>query len=187
MNAWKMLGRAGLVDLLNFKEEDIYDDDIRFSLEAITRFNGHYIYVKPLNVYQHSQLVYELARDHCPSDKLTLKACIIHDFAEAFYGDITTPVKIALNGAHKIITGPIDRAVERKYIGFELTDKTHEKVSLYDKAALYIEYNVIFGTDEGLDPCYKEAYKIVAPKLGLSMFASVRLRHRDLFGELRNL
>ena len=73
------------VDLTDVKPSMIDIEDIAHSLHQINRFNGHA--VRPYNVLAHSMCASALM----PHGKRM--EGLLHDAAEAYIGDITTPVK----------------------------------------------------------------------------------------------
>lgn len=91
-------GRA--FDLLDPRPEQIDALDIAHALSNLCRFTGH---VREFySVAQHSCLVAEIARDlwdgpqPCPA--VVCLAALLHDAAEAYIGDVSTPLKRALRG-----------------------------------------------------------------------------------------
>ena len=115
LNNWKRLSKGHYVDLNELSIEDIDIEDIEVSLNYIYRFNGHHKDHVPLTVAQHTLLCCILA-DMLFSDPKVFRGCLIHDFGEAYYGDITTPVKLAIGKeSYTKITGPIDQLINTKF------------------------------------------------------------------------
>jgi len=71
--------------LIDPQPEDIHLDDIIISLCNLCRFNGHCCSF--YSVAQHSLLVQLYSKDQ--------RTGLAHDFPEAYYGDISSPLKMA--------------------------------------------------------------------------------------------
>lgn len=88
-----------LVDLLAFKPEDVLLSDIAHSLARQERFTGH-CPLRP-TIAQHSLAVASItdtlmARVPLAHDVAVLRAALMHDAAEAYVSDLSTPMKRAL-------------------------------------------------------------------------------------------
>lgn len=176
MAAWKRLSTGKYVDLLQFTEDDVDIVDINTSLNYTYRFSGHHKDAVPLTVAQHTVLVANLSRLLFEGDEETYKACIIHDMPEAYYGDITTPVKRIMGSAFYDFTGPIDVAVERVFYGGVIPEEIHERVKVCDLLALDIERRVMWNSQLGKDKWPDTPFD------GLTM-----QKKRQLFLEVDNL
>jgi 5'-deoxynucleotidase YfbR-like HD superfamily hydrolase len=88
--------------------EHIDIGDIATALSRAPRFAGHTATRRAYSVAEHSVLVAALCP---PADALW---GLLHDAAEAYTGDITTPLKNMLAGAREI-EGRIARAVAEKF------------------------------------------------------------------------
>lgn len=112
----KRVSSGHYLDLANFTSECVDIRDITRSLNMQRRFTGHYKDVPPLSVAQHTLLCTILAEMLFPGDEVIRRAVIIHDFAEAYTGDIITPIK-NLIGKENIdkFTKPIDDAIIEKF------------------------------------------------------------------------
>lgn len=97
-----------VIDVLDPQPENIDIKDIAHHLSLICRFNGaceeHY------SVAQHSVLVMHLVPEGTTLG-IRLEA-LLHDAAEAYVGDLTSPVKIALR--EKSLTSDFDH-LERRF------------------------------------------------------------------------
>ncbi len=80
------------VDLINPRAETICITDIAHALSMQARFNGHTVYDKPYSVAMHSVWVssYCFKLHQCP---LMALHGLLHDAAEAYIGDVVTPLK----------------------------------------------------------------------------------------------
>lgn len=148
---WKRMSSGKYVDLNNLTEEMIDLRDINMSLNHIYRFTGHHKDRKPLTVAQHSKLCFTLAQIDSPDDKEFHKAVLIHDFAEAYIGDVSTPVKQAMGDRWYSFAKPIESLVERAVIGYNFDQETHDRVKVFDLMALDIERRSMWNDQRGAD------------------------------------
>jgi hypothetical protein len=81
----KLTYAGRMVDLLRPDPEQIELIDIAHALARITRFTGHGD--QCFTVAQHSVMVHDLAR---------VPWALLHDAAEAYIGDVSSPLKVAL-------------------------------------------------------------------------------------------
>lgn len=91
---WMQTLSGGFVDLLDPQPDQIVATDMIVSLSRIPRFNGHSLIF--WSVAAHSLLVEELARRAGASAFVRLWA-LLHDAHEAYMGDLTAPMKTAVN------------------------------------------------------------------------------------------
>ncbi len=92
-------------------EDDIDIQDIAHALSMMCRFNGHCrdFY----SVAQHSVHVAEVVAERgYRKDTLT---ALLHDAAEAYFGDITRPVKHGIGGEIARIEGKLEMAIANKF------------------------------------------------------------------------
>lgn len=81
----KLTYSGRMVDLLSPDPEQIELIDIAHALARITRFTGHGD--RCFTVAQHSVMVHDLAR---------VPWALLHDAAEAYIGDVSSPLKMAM-------------------------------------------------------------------------------------------
>jgi 5'-deoxynucleotidase YfbR-like HD superfamily hydrolase len=99
-NPWIQTYTGRAFDLLDPQPEQIDIVDIAHSLSNLCRFTGHAAVF--YSVAQHSCLVAELTRDLWRSEHgaeppdVVLLAALLHDAAEAYVGDVSTPLKRAM-------------------------------------------------------------------------------------------
>lgn len=148
---WKRMSSGIYVDLANLSEKDLDIKDISNSLNNITRFTGHYKDIKPLTVAQHSYLCYYMGRLFEPDEKDLHLALLIHDFAEAYIGDVSTPVKKAMGDRWYSFSEPLEQLVEDCFFGGLVSPDMHQRVKMYDLAALDIERRVMWSSQFGKD------------------------------------
>lgn len=150
------------VDLANFKPENIDLVSISRSLNNIKRFTGHYAFSRPLSVAQHTYLCTMISDRLYPKDSGAKLMCIIHDFPETYYGDLSSPLKRFLGDGYREKIKDIDKTVyetlwlrrfTRAYVSPDFfvdsrnnyTDYT-EQCKKCDHISLRIEQNMLFGT-----------------------------------------
>lgn len=93
------------LDLLEPQADSIFFDDIAWALSNINRFTGHLD--PPYSVAAHSYYAARTANAmHYPID--TVRWALMHDAAEAYIGDISKPMKVAI--------GPIINQIERNIL-----------------------------------------------------------------------
>jgi 5'-deoxynucleotidase YfbR-like HD superfamily hydrolase len=131
-------------DLLTPRVEDVQINDIAISLSRLARYAGHTrgtaINGCGYSVAQHSVLVADLLRTWGADAKLQREG-LLHDAAEAYYGDITSPVQralIRLGGGDALVAlkERVDAAVRRALM---LTLDEPPLVRRADLVALAIE------------------------------------------------
>lgn len=148
--AWKRLSSGRYVDLNSLRSEDIDVHDIETSLNHIIRFTGHYKSRPPLTVAQHSLLCLNLAQADEPENYLLHLYVFIHDFAEAYIGDVATPVKKAMGNYWYDFARPIENLVTLVTANDQaITPELHDKVKYYDTAALDIERRAMWRDQTG--------------------------------------
>jgi 5'-deoxynucleotidase YfbR-like HD superfamily hydrolase len=135
--------------------------DIAWSLSRISRFSGHTTTEIPYNVAQHCVLVANLMMDDGFNGNIVLYG-LLHDAAEAYIGDIPSPVKKI--SSLKAVIEPIEEklltAIYKKYVGVgELTKTEIDHVKFYDKKAQFIEAHA-FMSSRGLNWPTREKYTI---------------------------
>jgi len=118
---------------LDPRSEEINIEDIAHSLAFSCRFNGHCN--KFYSVAQHSVFVSTLVR---PSEVL---AALLHDSAEAYLGDIISPLKIYLPNILEIEKNL--KKIIFQY--FDIKEYDKQEIIRADKVALYTEMRDIMG------------------------------------------
>lgn len=148
---WKRLSSGKYIDLANFTPECVELSDISTSLNGIERFTGHWKDTPPLNVAQHSYMCLLLAQIMEPDEKELHQWVFSHDFAEAYIGDVATPVKKAMGKFWYDFAGPIEASVELAVMGCEMPPEMADRVKVYDLCALDIERRVMWSSQYGKD------------------------------------
>lgn len=147
-----------LVDLSDFKPEDVCLDSINKSLNNLKRFTGHYKFSRPLSVAQHTYLCTLIADRLYPKNSGLKLMCILHDMPEAYYSDLSSPLKRHLGDFYRDKIKEIDKTLydtlweqaswneqEKRYV-YTWWDFYKENCKKCDHISLRIEQNLMFGT-----------------------------------------
>lgn len=149
----KRLSSGKYVDLSNLSKDDIDIDDIARALNYIYRFTGHWKDNEPLTVAQHTKLVIHLSKILFPGDVLVEFDCVLHDFAEAYTGDIATPLKKLFGPQFKEYENTVEDTIyEALWVGSVPHSKDlYENRKICDLLALDIERRSIWIDPKGKD------------------------------------
>lgn len=144
-SAPRFLTSSGLLlDIANPRPEDIRITDIAHHLARICRFGGAVIY-QPYWVAIHSMMVSEKV----PAEHAL--AGLLHDAAEAYLGDLASPVK-ALVPAFADLERRWNLAIGEKFgLGTQLADQ-HPAVREADARALATERRDLMAVNPGWTP-----------------------------------
>lgn len=153
MKAPKRVSSGKYIDLSGLTPADIDIEDINRSLNLIYRFTGHYKDQEPLTVAQHTWLVLELSKYLFPDDRAVQFDCLLHDFPEAYYGDIATPLKKLFGKAYKDYTSGVDAVVYEKLWKIEepFSPEIEDKRRICDLLSLDIERRCMWSSPLGKD------------------------------------
>jgi hypothetical protein len=88
---WMQTYSGRKVDLKCPQPKDIYIDDIAHALSMMCRFGGHC--KNFYSVAEHSLLVERVVALNLPDTKTMNLAALLHDAAEAYLGDVISPLK----------------------------------------------------------------------------------------------
>ncbi len=127
------------VDPENPKNEDLIIEDIAWALSRTSRFAGHTVTAIPYNNAQHSIFVADMILK-TNSTEIAL-AGLLHDAAEAYVGDIPSPIKRigGLQKEYARIENNLLNAIYKKFLGKIVTDDIWSIVKYYDHRACQIE------------------------------------------------
>jgi len=127
--------RGRYFDYNNITKESINVDDIIPALTRINRFMGHTS--RPYSVAEHTIRCVKLAKKlgYTPRQQLLV---LVHDFAEAYCGDVNTDLKNLLP-QYKIIEEEIQNAVYERLEIKPPTPFEEVKVKVVDLTMLVIE------------------------------------------------
>ena len=126
---WMSTYSGGMFWLLDPRPEEVEITDVAHALSMLCRYNGHISGF--YSVAQHCVLVSE----HC-NPKFALYG-LLHDTAEAYTGDIISPLKKLLPN-YKVIENKILKAICSKY-GVRLTQQCKQEVKHWDNVLLATE------------------------------------------------
>ena len=133
----KSLYSGGVFDFLNPENSTYGIEDIAHALSNICRFGGHVRY--HYSVAQHCVLASHYTK------KLEFSYDILmHDAAEAFLGDIPTPLK-ALLPDYKVIEERVERDICKRYM---IQYPFHPEVKAIDRVMLCAEQKALVVNQE---------------------------------------
>jgi hypothetical protein len=149
---WMQTFSGRKVDLEYPKPEDISIEDIAHALSRICRYGGH---CKDFySVAEHSLLVEKVIDANFPDCKPMSMAALLHDAAEAYLGDIITPLKKTLTQTTYIEGRWLDTIAEKFKLSVKL-NPLPRSVKSADKFILAIEVKTLFSStlpDWGFQP-----------------------------------
>jgi hypothetical protein len=141
---WILTHSGRAVRLANPRPEDIYIPDIVHALSQLNRFTGHTQH--PWTVAQHSVYCAMV----CSPD-LRLE-CLIHDFTEAYLGDVSSPLKSVLGAAYKDLERKHETAI-RIALGLpEVSPETKARVKQVDWRAYEVDRELCMPKHDGETP-----------------------------------
>lgn len=126
-----------LVDPFNLKEEDIIPEVFIHQLALLNRFHGATKY--PYSVLQHSLNLYYLVPKHLQP------AALVHDFEEALFNDLASPVKYECPTYVQHITAA-GKVIQQK---FGLTPEIMQELKEYDSRIYKNERDALFNRVAG--------------------------------------
>lgn len=127
-----------LVDLSNPDPSTINIEDIAWGLSRMSRFCGQTVTAIPYNVAQHSLFVAleveSMFKDGISEDVLrVILLALLHDAAEAYTGDLPSPVK-HLPELRPVIVGIENNLMSAIYIKLNIAGPTEEEEELIKRA-----------------------------------------------------
>jgi len=137
---------GSLVNLLDPDPTALKLEDMAWALARIPRFNGHTLGDWPAAA--HLLLTDVIGRSLVPGANCTLRLhWLLHDAHEAYIGDVSTPLKLALeheggNGAIRSIADRLDRRI---YAALDVpmpTTRHYKMIEHADRIALFAEARV---------------------------------------------
>lgn len=122
-------------DFADPRAEDVCIEDIAAALSKLCRFNGHVS--RFYSVAEHAVLVHDLVAGAGGSDEECF-AALHHDSGEAYYNDITTPLKKFLGAEWRAIRESVDEVVAGA-LGIEPSMFHHPAIKVADTVAMRAE------------------------------------------------
>ena len=105
------------------RPEDISISDIANGLALTSRYAGQGEVYRYYSVAEHSVLMTEYAATRGWPTKALL-CVLLHDAAEAYLGDLTSPVKQVIGAGYKLVEERVQNAILDKY-GLRLTEEVY--------------------------------------------------------------
>lgn len=142
---YKIRTREGYFDFDNLSKNKIYIKDIANALSKINRFTGHTN--RPYSVAQHSLFVFMMMKT-AGVDKETCLLGLVHDFHEAYFSDMSSPLKWFLKDKYGFDANEycdkIDDAIYSGLIIEPPTEEQHKIIKHWDNMAYEIERVFLF-------------------------------------------
>ncbi len=148
---WIQTWSGHALDLLDPQPSQVWLCDIAMSLERMPRFNGHTTF-RTWSIAHHSLLVANLVSQADDEDDASRRlAALLHDAHEAYIGDITSPLKMALCDLARApivdqISRPIQRVIHGRFgLPATLPLEWRKAIRHADMTALAIEASLFMG------------------------------------------
>jgi len=140
--SWIITNSRKSLNFKNIRKEDIDFDDIAVGLANTCRYNGQCRAF--YSVAEHSDIVSRILEHKFPGEKDLIISGFAHDFAEAYMGDMTTPLKHLCPG-FKYIEEKLESVIEDV---FDLKVSIRDpRIKMCDMLAWRIESRFFFGDD----------------------------------------
>ena len=164
----------------------IHIEDIAHALSHICRFTGH---TKEFySVLNHTINCYILAKDHYPDNPRIQYGALMHDCAEAYLQDLSSPLK-QLFPDYKFLENKWDQIIFDKF-NVQLSDEEYKAVKLIDLSMLFIEANKLFSTgtkDWSVNGSGRLEFKIQRPLFLANDFTEARFNWKYIYRNLQAL
>jgi len=131
------------LDLLNPDPVLITLRDVSRALSNICRFGGQCDHF--YSVAEHSVACMERAQHEDLSPQVQL-ACLMHDAAEAFLGDVVKPLKVIIDPLYGPLETQMEAAIAKAFgVDFETTEADWKRI---DRMLLIAERHALFSPDK---------------------------------------
>jgi len=127
---------GGVFYLTDPRPEEVFIEDIAHALSLQCRFNGHI--AEHYSVAEHSIMVSNIAEEETKDYQLALTA-LLHDSAEAYLGDVVSPLKKLLP-EYRVFEALVESCVALR---FSLSYPFPEVIHRADKKALEQEFRFL--------------------------------------------
>lgn len=114
------------VYLLNPRPEQWEPADVAHHLAGINRYTGG----SRFSVAQHCVVAARMAEKYYPDHGLLPAKMLIHDVAEAVYGDVSAPLKAAIGSEYNRLLTLADASVEKRFDVLFLDDPLVKEIDL---------------------------------------------------------
>lgn len=154
MATWMTTYTGKKFDLLEPRDSDIVFADIAHGLVHTGRYGGQA--PKFWSVANHSILCKDIAQEFETDDKswLVELGCLMHDAAEAYIGDVVTPIKkntfVVLPTVRSFINMENEMLSQIfRALNMDMLEDPHvnKRVDFYDRVALMAEHALLFGKE----------------------------------------
>lgn len=196
---WMQTRHGMAVDLADPQPESIRLDDLAWALSGICRYNGHTS--GHYSVAEHSCYVSDYLASQPRTQHLAL-AGLMHDASEAYVGDLTYPMQLALGeqarAAVKAMHHRVWLAIGKRLglldvPGYADLAIEHVDVKYVDRRILIDERNALLGTSPM--PWMSDTWEEEPPPLGIRIhgWPAARaneefvVRYRRLFAQYRGV
>lgn len=139
MNPWIQTHCGIAFDLVAPTPDMVDLEDIAHALAHLTRYTGHAKF--HYSVAEHSILVWQRVCE-LGGDRQTQRQALAHDFAEAYVGDLSSPMKRLLGDSYRSVERRVWKAVADK---FGLAPTMHWLVRQADVEMLMTEARELLG------------------------------------------
>ena len=164
--------RFGKFDYQDPDPKDVNLADVVNALIRVSRFAGHLPHPRMrYSVLDHSVLVRELLVWAFPTAGPELRlGALLHDAAEAYLGDVTTPMKRAMGGPWRRFENRVERAVFQG-LGIPMDLVKSFEVKATDLLAYQVERRDLFGwTDIRFAPEPPRLEDLIRPHSTMDLF-----------------
>jgi hypothetical protein len=134
-----------MFNVCDIDEGEIEITEIAHALSQINRFCGHTKF--PYSVAQHSVNCAIECEERFPGRPELALACLMHDAAEAYCGDVIRPVKRLIRELYAPIERRIQDAIWRRF-GIEIDADTQAVIHQVDNAVVMAESSVLMNGSE---------------------------------------
>jgi hypothetical protein len=142
--------------------------DIDFALRHLNRFTGH---VGPYSVATHSVAVMHCAQELGATDD-ECRAALLHDAHEAFVGDISSPLKLAIRSAFDEIDHRASRAIDARFgiVRTAIVHKADRMVTHAEALAFMGDAAKVWAVDPwlGFDPHRRYSFANACEEWGIT-------------------
>jgi len=192
------------INVLSPNIEDISIEDIAWAISRISRFAGHTVTKQPYTVGQHcvfvsDMILHDNSFNYVKEERVLVEEsmfALLHDAAEAFIGDIPSPVKHIPGIREKIdeIENNLLKVIFDNFVGRQPSTGEWDRVKYYDKRAQFIEANAFMVSrgrgwhDRGrYDISLLEMQEFPEPQPSVKVYTEFMDQYKMLVEEMRGI